>query len=60
MVKLFESPLNKTIGNTRHMPSLIKLKTFFIDAVRFVNDRPITTVSDQPNDLAPITPSSFL
>ena len=25
-----------------------------------VNDRPLTTLSDQPNDLSPITPSCFL
>ena len=42
------------------MPSLIELQTFFSDAVRIVNDRPLTTLSDQPNDLAPISPSSFL
>ena len=28
--------------------------------LRIVNDRPLTTLSDQPNDLCPITPSSFL
>ena len=28
--------------------------------MRIVNDRPLTTVNDQPNDLSPITPSSFL
>ena len=29
-------------------------------AVRIVNDRPLTTVCDKPNDLAPLCPSSFL
>jgi len=28
--------------------------------VRIVNDRPLTTVSSHPNDLNPISPSSFL
>ena len=28
--------------------------------MRIVNDRPLTTLSCEPNDLAPITPSSFL
>ena len=60
MVKLFKSTLNKTIDTTRRTPSLIELQTFFVDAVRIVNDRPLTTVSDHPNDLAPITPSCFL
>ena len=39
---------------------LIELQTFTLDAVRIVNDRPLTTPSDQPNDLLPITPSCFL
>ena len=42
------------------LPSLIELQTFASDAVRIVNNRPLTTYSDQPNDLSPITPSSFL
>ena len=50
----------KVVDNTRRMPSLIELQTFFSDAVRIVNDRPLTTLSDQPNDLLPICPSSFL
>ena len=60
MVKLFKRALNKTIDTTRRMPSLFELQTFFIDSVRIVNDRPITTVSDRKNDLTTITPSSFL
>ena len=44
----------------RRKPSLIELQTFASDAVRIVNDRPLTTPSDQPNDLEPITPSCFL
>ena len=38
----------------------LSCKPFFSDAVRIVNDRPLTTLRDQPNDLAPISPSSFL
>ena len=38
--------MNKTIDNARRMLSLIKLLTFFINDVRIVNDRPITTISD--------------
>ena len=59
MVKLFKTALHRVLQNTRCMPSLIELQTFFSDAVRIVNDRPLTTLSDQPNDLAPISPSSF-
>ena len=60
MVKLFKSALNKTSENTRRTPNLIELQTLFVDAVRIVNDRPLTSVSNQPNDLSSITPSSFL
>ena len=60
MVKLFKVALNKTIANTRLIPSLIELQTFVADTVRIVNDRPLTTVSDQLHYLSPITPSFFL
>ena len=60
MVKLFKSSLGRVMGEARREPSLIELQTFVSDAVRIVNDRPLTALSDKPNDLAPITPSSFL
>ena len=60
MVKLFKTALGRVMEQTRRKPSLIELQTFFTDAVRIANDRPLTTLSDQPNDLCPITPSSFL
>ena len=60
MVKLFKKTLNQTIENTRRTPTIIELQTFVIEAVRIINDRPLTTVSDHPNDLSPISPFSFL
>ena len=60
MVKLFKKGLNQSIESIRRTPTLIELQTFTNDAVRIINDRPLTTVSDQPNHLAPITPSSFV
>ena len=60
MVKLFKNALSHVLENSRRRPSLIELQTFVSDSVRIVNDRPLTTHSDQPNDLSPITPSSFL
>ena len=45
-IKLFKTALHRVLHNTRRMPSLIKLQTFFSDAVRIVNDRPLTTLSD--------------
>ena len=41
LVKLFKSALFKVVDNTRRMPSLIELQTFFSDAERIVNDRPL-------------------
>ena len=60
MVKLFKTALRQVVGHARRLPTLIELQTFTLDAVRIVNDRPLTTLSDQPNDLLPITPSCFL
>ena len=60
MVKLFKSALSRVLEPVRRKPSLIELQTFFSDAVRSVNDRPLTTLCDQPNDLCPITSSTFL
>ena len=59
MVKLFKTTLYKVMDNARRLPTLIELQTFTVETVRIVNDRPLTTPSDQPNDL-PITPSCFL
>ena len=60
MIKLFKSALNRVIGDGRRKSSLIKLQTFVSDAVRIANDRPLTSVTCAPNDLIPISPSSFL
>ena len=46
--------------NARRTPTLIELQTFLVDAVRIVDYRPLTIVSDQPNDLLPITLPCFL
>ena len=60
MVKLFKTALRQVIGRVRRKPTLIELQTYASDAVCIVNDRPLTTLSDQPNDLLVITPSCFL
>ena len=59
MVKLFKNALERIIVEARRKPSLIELQTFVSDAVRFVNDRPLTSVSTHPDDLLPISPSPF-
>ena len=55
MVELFKKALTSVIGEARRKPSLIELQTFTSHAERIVNDRPLTTLSCEPNDLAPIT-----
>ena len=59
-LKLFKTALRQVIGRGHREPPLIKLQTYASDAVRIVNDRPLTTLRDQPNDLLVITPSCFL
>jgi len=60
MVKLIKQALGRALVDVRRKPTLIELQTFVSDAVRIVNDRPLTSVSSHPNDLAPITLASFL
>ena len=60
MVKLSKNALLQVMGRARRKPTLIERQTFASDAVRIANDRPLTTPSDQPNDLEPITSSCFL
>ena len=60
MVKLIKTALSQVLGEARRLPSLVELHTFVSDAMRIVNDRPLTTISDPPNDLTPLTPSCFL
>ena len=52
--------LERIIGEARRKPSSIELQTFVSDAVRFVNERPLTSVSSHPDDLLLISPSPFL
>ena len=59
-VKLFKTTLYKVMDNARRLPTLIEFQTFTVEAVRIVNDRPLTTPSDQPKDLLLITPSCVL
>ena len=60
MVKLFKTLLTWVMNEIRRKPSLIELQTFMSDAVRIANNRTLATVSNKPNDLVPLCPSSFL
>ena len=59
-MKLFKDAFNRVLDQSRRKASLIEIQTFTSDAVRIVNDRPLTSLRDKPNDLAVITSSSFL
>ena len=59
-MKLSKNAVSHVLENSRCTPSLIELQTFISDSVRIVNNRTLTTISDQPNHLSPITPISFL
>ena len=50
MVKLFKNAFSRILGNARRKRAFIELQTFTSDAVRIVNDRSLTTLSDKPND----------
>ena len=60
MVKLTKNSLGKVLEEVRRKPSSIELHAFVSDAVRIVNDRPLTAVSSVPNHLSPLTPACFL
>ena len=60
MVKLIKNSLGRVLDKVMPKYSLIELQTFVSDAVRIVNDRPLTTVDSVPNDLSPLTPACFL
>ena len=56
----FQNRVTPSCGSRSTLATLIELQTFTLDAVRIINDRPLTTLSDQPNDLLPVTPLCFL
>ena len=59
MVKLFKNALAKVLSDTCRLPSSIELQTFTFDAIRIVNDRPLTALSNVPNDISPLTLAYF-
>ena len=58
--KVVKNALTQVVGEARRTPSLIELQIFVSDAIRIVNDRPLTTISSTPDDLPPLTLSCFL
>ena len=60
VVKLIKNSLGRVLEEVRRMTPLIELQTFVCDAVRTVNDRPLTALSSAPNHLSTLTPACFL
>ena len=60
MVKQVKRILQRTLETATHKPSLMELITFCSNAVRVVNERPLTTLSDDSRDFAVVTPASLL
>ena len=51
MAKPFQTALSQVVGRARRMSS-IELQNFaYLDAVYIINDRALSTPSDEPNDL---------
>ena len=59
MAKQVKRILQKTLETATHKPSLMELITFCSNAVRVVNERPLTVLSDDPRDFAVVTPASL-
>ena len=60
MVKQVKRILQKTLDTATYKPNLLELITFCSNAVRVVNERPITALSEDPRDFAVVTPASLL
>ena len=57
MVKQVKRILQRTLETATHKPSLMELITFCSNAVRVVNERPLTALSGDPRDFAVVTPA---
>ena len=60
MVKQVKRILQRTLDITSHKPNLSELITFCSNAVRVINECPITALSEDPRDFAVVTPASLL
>lgn len=58
MVRSVKEPLRRMLGNS--IVTNDQLKAVLMEVVSVVNDRPLTTVTEDPNDLDPLTPNMFL
>ena len=60
MVKQFKIVLTHILTVSHRKPNFLELLTYTGSAVRIVNERPLTPLSDDPKDCTAITPASLL
>lgn len=58
LVRSVKDPLKKMLGNS--LVNYDQLKEILLEIALVVNERPLTTVTEDPNDLNPLTPAMFL
>lgn len=58
LVKSVKEPLRRILGNKT--VTMDKLCTYMCEVEAYINARPLTTLTEDPNDLAPLKPSMFL
>ena len=60
LIKQFKIVLSSVLEKSRHKPNFNELVTYTGSAIRSVNQRPISALSDDPRDFSAITPASLL
>ena len=60
LIKVFKQTLLKTVNLTHRRPTLVELQTYISNNTRLINDRPLTSQSDDLRDHNSISPSSLL
>lgn len=58
MVRSVKESLRRMLGNAA--VTFDELQTVLMEVVSFINERPLTTITEDPNDLDPLTPNMFL
>jgi hypothetical protein len=58
MVRMVKDLLRRTLGRTTL--SKEKLETLLCEIEAVINQRPLTTMTEDPDDFTPLTPASFL
>ena len=60
LVKIFKKTLLQVASSSHRTPNLMELQTYVSNTTYLVNNRPLTSTSDDPRDHTAITPASLL